>query len=103
MTAKPSRPLEPIFSYALHDEACQKAAQSRQILVQHVLAQRGPLVYCAIIKHRYSVPNGPDCWTLETLWPEKTRITVACKNVIACDPAVCSCAAVAARLDGGEV
>lgn len=103
MTARPSRPLEPIYTHAMHFQACYDAGQKRQMLVQHVLAKRGQIVYCAIIKHAYTVPNGPDCWTVETSWPEKTRITVPCKNVIACNRALCSCAAVAARLDGGEV
>lgn len=93
MTGKYFRPREPEPSYTheLHAQACQKAAQARQTLVQHVLARRGRLVYCAIIKNAYTVPDGPDCWTIETSWPEKARLTVPCKNVIACDPVGCSC------------
>ena len=82
---------EPDYTHALHDQACQEAAQDRIVLEQHVLAKRGQIVYCAKIKAPYTVPGGPDCWTLETLFPEKTRITVPCRNVIACDSAFCSC------------
>lgn len=93
---------EPDYTHALHAQACGVAARARQVLVQHVLAKRGQVIYCAVIKAPYSVPEGPDCWTLETLWPEKVRLTIPCKNVIACDPAFCSCAAPAARLVGSE-
>lgn len=106
MTGKSNRPreLEPIYTHALHAHACQIAAQARQVLVQHVLAKRGQIVYCATIKNAYTVPDGgPDCWTVETLWPEKTRITVPCKNVIACDAVSCVCAAMPkAQLGGSE-
>lgn len=105
MTAKQSRSREPEpdYTHALHSKAWAIAARSRHVLVQHVLAKRGQVIYCAVIKSAYSVPNGPDCWTLETLFPERTRITIPCRNVIACDPAFCSCAAPAARLVGSEV
>lgn len=93
---------EPDYTYALHAHACSLAAQKRQVLVQHVLAKRGEVVYCATIKRPYKVPNGPDCWTLETLWPEKTRITVPCRNVIACSSEVCSCLADLVKAPGGS-
>lgn len=85
--------IEPDYTHALHARACQVAALRGVVPVVHVLAKRGPLVYCATIKEPYTVPNGPDCWTLETSWPEKARITVPVRNVIACNPALCSCAA----------
>ena len=93
MTGKYNWPREPEPSYTheLHAKACQQAAQARQVLVQHVQVRKGKVVYCAIIKNAYTVPNGPDCWTIETMWPERARFTVACKNVIACDSASCSC------------
>lgn len=56
-----------------------------------VQAKRGPIVYCAVIKNAYTVPGGPDCWTLQTTWPEKTRLTVPVRNVIACGGPTCSC------------
>ena len=83
--------IEPAYTHALHAQACGAAARRHEVLIQHVLAKRGQIVYCAVIKNAYSVPEGPDCWTLETLWPEKTRITIPCKNVIACDSVFCSC------------
>lgn len=93
---------EPAYTHELHAKACGIAAQSRQVLVQHVLAKRGQVVYCAIIKAPYTVPEGPDCWTLETLWPEKSRLTIPCKNVIACNPLCCSCEAAAKTKSGGS-
>lgn len=83
---------EPSYTHALHAQACQTAAQNRQTLVQRVLARRGQVVYCAVIKNAYTVPNGPDCWVLEASWPEKVRLVISCSNVIACgDPVGCSC------------
>ena len=86
------RPMEAPYTFADHAKACQEAAKSRQTLIVNVLAKRGRLVYCATLKAPYSVPGGgPDCWTIETSWPEKTRITVPVSNVIACHPEFCSC------------
>lgn len=82
---------EPDYTHALHGEACAAAAQNGIVLIQHVLAKRGPIVYCATIKAPYTVPNGPECWTLQTSWPERARLTVPCRNVIACNPELCSC------------
>ena len=79
------------YTHAAHATRCSEAAKAREVLVQHVQAKRGPIVYCAIIKAAYTVPNGPDCWTIETLWPEQTRITVPVRNVIACGGETCSC------------
>lgn len=83
---------EPDYTHAAHAIACYAASESLQVLHQHVLAKRRGVVYCATIKQPYSVPNGPDCWTLDTLWPERGRMTVPCRNVIACPRASCSCA-----------
>lgn len=85
------RPAEPDYTHAVHAQACQDAAQARETLVQRVLVRKQGVVYCAVIKNAYRVPGGPDCWTVEAIWPEVTRLTVVCKNVIACDPAGCSC------------
>lgn len=95
---------EPDYTHALHAEACRVAGQDKEVLIQHVLAKRGQIVYCAVIQKPYTVPNGgPDCWTIQTSWPEKVRITVLCKNTIACNPEFCSCIAPTARVGGGEV
>lgn len=79
------------YTHAMHAQACANASKQRQTLVQHVLVRRGMLIYCATIKNAYSVPNGPDCWTVETTWPEKTRFTVPVRNVLACGGQTCSC------------
>ena len=79
------------YTHAAHAIRCREATQKRQIPVQYVLAKRGMLVYCAVIKSAYKAPNGPDCWTVETIWPEKTRITVPVHNVLQCGGLTCSC------------
>lgn len=93
MNCKYNRPRdpEPSYTHALHAHECQLAAQARQVLQKRVLVRKGQIVYCATIKAAYTVPDGPDCWTVETSWPERARFTVACKNTIACPEACCSC------------
>lgn len=93
MSARTPRAPEPDYTHALHAQACQQAAQRGEVLEgAYVLAKRGEIVYCARIVRPWTIPNGPDCWTLETLWPERTRLTIPCLNVIACpNPAACSC------------
>jgi hypothetical protein len=34
----------------LHAAACSAAAKNREVLVQYVLAKRGPIVYCAVMR-----------------------------------------------------
>ena len=119
--------MEPDYTHALHAQAVRastarldalakqprtddgrkalaQASVAHQVLLeQHVLARRGQIVYCARIVAPYTVPNGPQCWTLDTLFPERTRLTIPCRNVIECPPDRCSCLPGAA-LDrvGGE-
>lgn len=96
---------EPDYTLALHHQRATEAAQRGQMLDKtYVLAKRGQVVYCATLCFPFTVPNGPDCWTLDTLFPERTRLTIPCRNVIACNPASCSClSGVAAVAGGGEV
>lgn len=93
---------EPDYTHVLHAEACAHHALGRQVLLQHVLAKRGEVIYCATIRAPYTVPKGPDCWTLDTIWPEVARITVPCRNVIACNPRFCSCEAERVQALGGS-
>ena len=87
------RELEPAYTHADHGKACGEAARCLQVLSQqHVLAKRGQVVYCAVIKEPWTTPSGIDCWTIETSWPERTRITVPVRNVILCPSEGCSCA-----------
>ncbi len=88
---KPLQDREPDYTHALHAKACGEAAKARKTLVTHVLVQKGPIVYCGVIKAPWTTPDGKDCWTVETLWPEKCRFTVSCKNVIECKSEKCSC------------
>lgn len=85
------RDLEPIYTHQVHAARCREAAQNFQVLVQHVLVKQGLIVYCAVIKCAWTTPDGLDCWTVETSWPERTRLTTPCRNVIQCDVTACSC------------
>lgn len=99
MTARTPRAPEPDYTHALHHQRALEVAQRGQVLDKtYVLAQRGPVVYCATISRPYIVPNGPACWTLDTLFPERARLTIPCRNVIACNPEFCSCLPVPAAV-----
>lgn len=93
MTARQLGALEPDYTHALHAQACYEAAQRGEVLEgAYVLAKRGLIVYCAQIVRPWTIPGGPECWVLDTLFPERTRLTIPCRNVIACpNPAACSC------------
>lgn len=87
---RPRQP-EPSYTHELHAQRCGEAARHRQVLIQHVLAKRGPIIYCAVIKAPWTSPSGIDCWTVETSWPEKTRLTIPVRNVIQCGGDTCTC------------
>jgi hypothetical protein len=93
---RPSISSEP-YTFLRHAQLCSEAAARREILVQHVLAKRGPVVYCGVIKDAWTTPDGTDCWTIETSFPEKTRVTIPVYNVIQCGGPVCSCVAASER------
>ncbi|MDP2034193.1 MAG: hypothetical protein Q8K29_12345 [Polaromonas sp.] len=96
------RPAEPDYTHSMHAAACAKAAQRREVLVQHVLAKRGRIVYCAVIRGAWMSPDGKECWTLETLWPENTRLTIPVRNVIQCGGEFCTCTASAGACAGPD-
>jgi hypothetical protein len=79
------------YTHEAHAVRCGQAARDRQVLQQHVVARKGKIVYCAIIRAPWTTPDGKDCWTLETSWPERTRITVPVRNVAVCGGPNCSC------------
>lgn len=81
----------PGYSHLDHSERCRAAAQEGKTLVQRVQVLRRGVVYCADIKSPYSVPRGPDCWTVNAFYPERARLTVTCSRVIPCDPESCAC------------
>ena len=92
MTAHTPRQPEPDYTYALHHQRCVEAAQRGYMPPKaYVLAKRGPIVYCATVAGQYTVPNGPACWVLDTLFPERARVTIPCRNVIECPLDRCSC------------
>lgn len=79
------------YTHAIHAAACRAAALDGRVLVQLVQVRRGPVVYCARLREPYTVPGGPDCWSVEAESPERLRLTVPVKNVRACGGPDCSC------------
>ena len=84
--------LEP-YTHAAHAKRCYEAAQKGAVLANQLIqVKKGQVIYCAQLKAAYTVPNGPDCWTVETTWPEAGKFTTVCKNVRLCGDQKCSCA-----------
>jgi hypothetical protein len=85
--------LEP-YTHAAHSKRVHEAALNRVVLSNQLIqVKKGQVVYCAILKAPYTVPDGPDCWTVETVWPDAGKFTTVCKNVRLCGDEKCSCAA----------
>jgi hypothetical protein len=83
------------YTHQAHALACCDAARSGVVLERkHVQVRRRQLTYCATILEAVTLENAGDCWTVETLWPEKTRMTVLVRNVTDCEGAEgkCDCA-----------
>lgn len=82
------------YTHADHAKRCVEAAKNGAVLAnQLILVKKGQVVYCAMLQGAYTVPDGPDCWTVQTTWPEKGKFTTVCKNVRLCGDSACSCAA----------
>ncbi|GEM_PF-6466774 len=87
------RELESLYTHAAHFAACLAAAERGEVLAPpYVLAKRGPIVYCGVIKNLWTSRKGVDCWNIDTLWPEVAQICVSAANVILCPVEGCSCA-----------
>ena len=91
------------YTHARHAQRCRQMADSGAVLDrQWVQAQKHGVIYCGRIIAAYTVPNGTDCWTLETVTPEIARFTVPVKKVRLCGDSVCVCAEQAVGVGRGE-
>lgn len=80
------------YTHADHWQRGMAAAQQGLMVERkHVQVKRGPVVYCAQILEAYTVPDGPDCWTVQTIVPEIARFTVPCRLVRECGGSDCTC------------
>lgn len=83
--------IEP-YTHQQHAKRCREAAQASLVLSnQLVQVRKHGVVYCARIAAAYTVPNGPDCWTVESITPEVARFTVPCRQTVLCGDYKCAC------------
>lgn len=80
------------YTHADHMRRCIEAAKHGHVLArQHVQVMRRGVLYCAQICNIWTTPDGADCWTVETSYPEHARFTVPVKQVRLCGDAGCIC------------
>lgn len=95
------------YTHDAHALACCHAARAGIVLCRkYVQVRRRQVTYCATILEAVTVGNVGDCWTVDTLWPEQSRMTVLVRYVTDCESAgggCCVCAkAEAAARSGSE-
>ena len=80
------------YTHAEHSRRCAEAAQQRVVLSrQLVQVKKRSVVYCAQIVNAWTTPEGLECWTVDSFWPELARFTVPVKQVRLCGGAGCDC------------
>lgn len=80
------------YTHADHMRRCAEAAQQGHVLArQHVQVMKRGILYCAQLCSAWTTPDGADCWTVETTYPEQARFTVPVKQVRLCGDARCIC------------
>jgi len=80
------------YTHALHASRCRSAALAGIVLArQAVQVRKHGVVYCGAIVEAWTTHNGGDCWTVETVQPEKARFTVSVRNVRECGDYRCNC------------
>jgi len=83
--------IEP-YTHDMHALRCHLAAKENQICSsQLVQVKKRGVTYCARIANAWTVPNGPDCWTVESITPEVARFTVPVRQVVLCGQSDCTC------------
>jgi hypothetical protein len=91
------------YTHQMHGQRCHEAGKQGYVLAsQLVQVRKHGVVYCARLSAPYTVPNGPDCWTVESITPQVARFTVPVRQVVLCGDAACSCVAVAAGPEASE-
>lgn len=80
------------YTHAAHmARCCQAVREGKMLERQHVQVMRRGVLYCAQICAAWTTPDGIDCWTVETTYPEAARFTVPVKQVRLCGDASCIC------------
>lgn len=77
-------------AHQLHIVRAMKAKRSAALRPVQVL--KGSVVYCARILDAFTIPNGPDCWKVESISPEMAIFSVPVSKVRACGGNKCACA-----------
>lgn len=80
------------YTHQAHAKRCTEAGlQGRMLSSQLVQVKKRGVTYCARIANAWTVPNGPDCWTVESFVPELARFTVPVRQVVLCGQPDCLC------------
>lgn len=80
------------YTFQDHAAKCRQAALSGVTLIgQHVQVKRRQVIYCAQILEPWTTPDGKDCWTVLSSFPEQARFTVPVHLVRECGDSRCTC------------
>lgn len=80
------------YTHAEHARCCREAAQVRHVLaLQRVQVIKRGVLYCAQLFEPWTTPDGLECWTVLSDFPESARFTVACRKVRLCGGEGCEC------------
>lgn len=92
------------YTYEAHQRHIARAMKAkRSAALRPVQVLKGSVVYCARILDAFTIPNGPDCWKVEAIAPEKAIFSVPVAKVRACGGHKCSCAGEASASAVGGV
>lgn len=81
------------YTHVEHARRCTEAALQGVVLSrQLVQVRKRTVVYCAQIVNAWTTPEGLECWTVDSFWPELARFTVPAKQVRLCGCSGCDCA-----------
>lgn len=90
------------YTHSDHWKRGLHAAKNRETVAEQLVqVKKGPLVYCARIVEAYSIPDGPDCWTVIAHMPENARFTVPVSRVWLCGDEKCLCTPAPCEAVGG--
>jgi hypothetical protein len=73
-------------------ESVNDSATAVKDCMRLVQVRKNKVVYCARIADAFTIPNGPDCWKVESFIPEKAIFSVPVSNVRVCGQG-CKCTA----------
>ena len=80
------------YTHEEHFRRCYSPTMQRRLVNrQRVQVMKRGILYCAELVDGWVSPDGVQCWTVETTYPERVRFTVPVKQVRACGDARCAC------------